>query len=114
MVIAQREVWWADLAEPRGSEAGFRRPVVVVQGDALNRVALATTVVVPLTTNLKWAAAPGNVRLGMRDTGLAKDSVALCPLMFAANRSDLVERAGQISVRRMGEVFAALDIVFGR
>jgi mRNA interferase MazF len=114
VVIAQREVWWADLAELRGSEAGFRRPVIVVQSDALNRVGLATTVVVPLTANLKWAAAPGNVRLDMDETGLTKDSVALCPLMFAANRSDLVERAGQISARRMREVFAALDIVFGR
>ncbi|HEY3055699.1 MAG TPA: type II toxin-antitoxin system PemK/MazF family toxin, partial [Thermoanaerobaculia bacterium] len=37
MVISQGEVWWADLAPPTGSAPGFRRPVVVVQGDALNR-----------------------------------------------------------------------------
>ena len=36
MVISQGEVWWAELDSPRGSEPGFRRPVVVVQGDALN------------------------------------------------------------------------------
>ena len=76
MVIAQGEVWWADLPAPSGSGPGFRRPVVVVQGDALNRSRLATVVCVPLTTNLRWAEAPGNVPLPSRVTGLPKDSVA--------------------------------------
>ena len=76
MVIAQGEVWWADLPEPTGPGPGFRRPVVVVQGDALNRSRLATVVCVPLTSNLRWADAPGNVPLTARLTGLPKDSVA--------------------------------------
>lgn len=62
-MIVQGEVWWADLPPPTGSGPGFRRPVVVVQGDALNRSRLATVVCVPLTSNLKWADAPGNVLL---------------------------------------------------
>jgi mRNA interferase MazF len=37
MVISQGEIWWADLPSPAGSGPGFRRPVVVVQGDTLNR-----------------------------------------------------------------------------
>jgi mRNA interferase MazF len=114
VVIAQREVWWACLEEPRGSEAGFDRPVVVVQCDALNRLALATTLVVPLTTSMKWGGLPGNVRLSAADTGLPRDSVALGPLLFAANKTDLVERVGQISQRRLSELFAALDVVCGR
>jgi mRNA interferase MazF len=52
MVIAQGEIWWADLPEPVGSGPGFRRPVVVVQGDAFNRSRIATVVCVPLTSNL--------------------------------------------------------------
>ena len=58
-VVISRDVWWADLPEPTGSGPGFRRPVVVVQGDALNRSRIATVVCVPLTSNLKWADAPG-------------------------------------------------------
>ena len=42
MVIAQCEVWWADLAEPIGSATGYRRPVVVVQSDPLNQSQIAT------------------------------------------------------------------------
>ncbi|TMA67163.1 MAG: type II toxin-antitoxin system PemK/MazF family toxin, partial [Deltaproteobacteria bacterium] len=53
--IAQGDVWWADLPRPTGSGPGFRRPVVVVQGDALNRSRIATVVCIPLTINVKWA-----------------------------------------------------------
>ncbi len=76
MVIAQGDVCWADMSAPVGSEPGFRRPVVVVQGDAFNRSRIATVVCVPLTSNLKWADAPGNVLLPARSTRLSKDSVA--------------------------------------
>jgi mRNA interferase MazF len=76
MVIAQGEVWWADLRVPTGSGPGFRRPVLVVQGDSLNRSRVATVVCVPLTSNLRWSGAPGNVLLAARATGLPQDSVA--------------------------------------
>ena len=62
MVVAQGEVWWADLAPPSGSEPGYR-PVVVVQADSFNRSALRTVVAVPLTSNLRWAEAPGKRRV---------------------------------------------------
>ncbi|MBI2763529.1 MAG: type II toxin-antitoxin system PemK/MazF family toxin [Chloroflexi bacterium] len=52
MVIAQGDVWWADLSDPAGSAPGFRRPVVVVQSDAFNRSAIRTVVCVPLTSVL--------------------------------------------------------------
>lgn len=75
-VIAQGDVWWADLPDPVGSAPGFRRPVVVVQGEAFNRSRIDTVVCVPLTSNLRWVEAPGNVQLGSRSTGLPRDSVA--------------------------------------
>lgn len=76
MVISQGDIWWADLPDPTGSRPGFRRPVVVVQGDSFNRSRLAIVVCVPLTSNTKWAEAPGNVLLSARLTGLSKKSVA--------------------------------------
>ena len=56
-IIAQGEIWWTDLGEPVGSAPGTRRPVLVVQGDPLNRSRIATVVCVPLTSQLKWADA---------------------------------------------------------
>ena len=75
MVIGQGDVWWADLPEPTGSGPGFRRPIVVVQSDDLNRSRLATVVCAPLTSNLKYADAPGNVYLTARGRTLHETEI---------------------------------------
>jgi len=114
VVIAQGDVCWADLPEPAGSGPGFRRPVLVVQGDAFNRSRVATVVCVPLTSNLKWAEAPGNVLLPARSSGLSKESVANVSQIVALDRALLTERVGRISKKQLELVFAGLDIVLGR
>jgi mRNA interferase MazF len=114
VVIAQGEVWWADLGEPAGSEPGFRRPVVVVQGDAFNASSLRTVVCVVLTRNLKWGDAPGNVLLPARATGLPKPSVANVSQIVTIDRTALSERAGRLSASNLELVLAGLDVVLGR
>ncbi len=113
-MIAQGEVWWADLAEPSASEPGFRRPVLVVQCDAFNRSRIATVVCVPLTSNLRWCQAPGNVYLEAAATGLPKDSVANVSQVVSLDRSVLDERVGRLSDREVALVFAGIDVVLGR
>ena len=114
MVISQGEIWWADLPSPTGSAPGFRRPVVVVQGDALNQSRIGTVICVPLTSNLKWSDAPGNVVLASKATGLAKDSVANVSQILTVDRELLTERAGKISSARVRLILAGLDVVLGR
>jgi mRNA interferase MazF len=114
VVISQGEVWWADLPPPAGSGPGFRRPVVVVQGDPINRSRIATVVCVPLTSNLKWADAPGNVLLAAQTTGLPKDSVANVSLVIALDKSVLTERVGKLARAKLELVLAGLDVVLGR
>ena len=114
MVISQGEIWWADLPAPAGSGPGFRRPVVVVQGDALNRSRLATVVCVPLTSNLRWADAPGNVLLAARTTGLPQDSAANVSQGIALDRSLLDERAGKLPRAKLELLLSGLDVVLGR
>ncbi len=113
-MISQGEVWWADLGEPAGSAPGYRRPVLVVQSDAFNRSRIATAVCVPLTSNLKWAAAPGNVALTARATGLDKDSIGNVSLVVAVDRDQLTERVGKVSQRKLELVLAGIDVVLGR
>lgn len=113
MVIAQGEVWWADLGKPTGSGPGFKRPVVVVQSDALNRSRIATAVCVPITSNLKWAEAPGNVLLKSRSTGLPKDSVANVSLIVTLGRSQLADRVGKLSPKMLNAVLNGIHIVIG-
>ena len=102
------------MPEPVGSGPGLRRPVVVIQGDALNRSRVATVVCVPLTSNLKWAAAPGNILLRARATGLPKDSVANVSQIAALDRSILADLAGRISRKQIELVLAGIDVVLGR
>ncbi len=114
MVVAQGDVLWASLPDPAGSGPGFRRPVVVVQGEAFNASRLATAVVVPLTSTMRWAAAPGNVFLTAKQTGLPRDSVANVSQITAVDRAYLGERAGHLSASDLTLVLAGIDIVLGR
>ena len=114
MVISQGEVWWAELPAPAGSGPGFRRPVVVVQGEALNRSRIATVVCVPLTSNLKWATAPGNVSLPARVTGLPKDSVANVSQLVTIDKALLVTRVGKLPHSQLELLLAGIDVVLGR
>lgn len=114
MVISQGEVWWADLPPPRGSGPGFRRPVVVIQGDALNRSRIATVVCVPLTSNLRWAEAPSNVLLPAETTNLPKDSVANVSQVVALDKAELTERLSKLSRTDLELLLSGLDVVLGR
>ena len=113
-MIVQGEVWWADLGEPAGSEPGFKRPVVVVQGDAFNASSLRTVVCVALTSNLRWGDAPGNVLLSARTTGLPKTSVANVSQLVTLDRDALTERTGRLSASNLELVLAGIGVVLGR
>lgn len=112
--LRQGDIIWVDLGEPRGSEAGYRRPVLVIQGDAINRSRIATVICIPLTSNVRLAAMPGNVLLKAQDTGLDRDSVANVSLITIVNRNEIDEEIGAISPAKLQAVFAGLDLVLGR
>lgn len=111
MVVQRREVWWADLEEPRGSEPGFRRPILVVQADSFNRSRLRTVLGVVLTSNLKLLDAPGNVLLPAKITGLPKDSVANVTQVVTLDEEYLAERIGRVPPKVMAHVDAGLKLV---
>lgn len=113
-MIAQGEIWWADLGEPVGSAPGFRRPVAVIQGDSFNRSRIATVVCVPLTSNMRWADAPGNVALDPSATGLPVDSVANVSQVSTLDRSVLLERVGRLPEHKLDLVLYGIDILLGR
>ena len=99
------EIWWASLPVPRGSEPGFRRPVVVVQADAFNRARIRTVIAAVITSNMHLADAPGNVALSRRQSRLARDSVINVSQLITLDRSYLTERVGKLSAK----LVAALD-----
>lgn len=111
MVVQRREVWWADLEEPRGSEPGFRRPILVVQADAFNRSRLRTVLCLVLTSNTRLLNAPGNVLLPAKTSGLPKDSVANISQIVTLDEDYLAARIGRITPKLMAHVDAGLKLV---
>ncbi len=100
-MIRRGEVWWAGLPEPAPSEPGYRRPVLVVSSDEFNRSRIRTVVAAVLTTNLRLAAAPGNVLVAAEETGLPRDSVVNVSQVVTVDKSFLDERAGLVDGRAM-------------
>jgi mRNA interferase MazF len=112
--VRRGETWWADLSELVRSSPGFRRPVVIVQGDAMNRSRIATAICVPLTSNLAWADAPGNVLLSPEMTGLSRDSVANVSQIITIDKGTLTEQVGKIPEAKVDLILRGIDIVLGR
>lgn len=114
MVISQGEIWWADLPEPSASEPGYRRPVLIAQSDAFNRSRIHTVVCVPLTSNLRWADAPGNVLLDAGVTGLPKPSVANVSQIATLDRTWLSDMVGRLPEEKLELVLSGIDVLLGR
>lgn len=107
------EIWWASMPLPRGSEPGLRRPVLVMQADEFNRSRIRTVVVAPITSNLKLAQAPGNVRLPRRESRLPRDSVVNVSQIITVDRSRLEQCVGSLPRRYITQVEAGVRLLLG-
>lgn len=103
-MIERGQIWWADLGEPRGSEPGYRHPVLVLQRDDVNRSRINTVLVCLLSTNTILSRAPGNTLLRRRRTGLPRDSVVNASQVATVNESDLEELVGALPRDVMDDV----------
>jgi mRNA interferase MazF len=109
--VRRGDIWWADLPEPRGSEPGFRRPVLVVQANQFNESRIRTVLVAAITGNVALASAPGNVLLPSRVSGLRDESVVNVSQLVAVDRGYLVDQVGKISQRIQALVDDGLRLV---
>lgn len=111
-MVARGELWWIDFGVPIGSEPGFRRPAVVVSSDRFNRSRIGTVIVTVLTSNLRLAAAPGNVTLKSGDGGIPKECVVNVSQTMVVDRSRLDEAIGALPASLVGRVDEGLRLVF--
>ena len=110
--MCRGEIWWASLPSPPGSGPGYRRPVILIQVNEFTESRIRTVVVIAITSNLKLAAAPGNVLCHKRETGLPKDSVANVSQVLTLDKRFLTERAGRLPVRVLQQVEDGVRLVF--
>lgn len=107
------QIWWAELAEPVASEPGYKRPVIIVQANEFNKSRINTVVVIAITSNLRLADAPGNVRLSKTKTGLTKESVANVSQIITIDKQFLVEKIGELDNSTMQELSEGMTLVLG-
>ena len=111
MVINQGDVFWVDLGEPSGSEPGYRHPHVVIQNNIFNRSRINTVVVCAITSNLRRADSPGNVRLDRDEANLPKASVVNISQIYTVDKRDLDEIIGTLSQSRIDQILAGLRLL---
>jgi mRNA interferase MazF len=111
LTIKQGDIYWVDLGIPKGSEPGYRHPHVVIQNNVYNMSKINTVVVCALTSNLRRAAAPGNVLLKEGEANLPKDSVVNISQIITVDKTDLIERIGSLSLSRMQQVIEGFKLL---
>lgn len=105
------EIWWASLGEPQGSGRGFRRPVLVVQSNEFNDSAIRTSICAAMTSNMRLAEAPGNVRVTRRASGLPQESVVNVSQLLTLDKQMLTERVGRLPAESLRDVDAGIKLV---
>jgi len=111
LTINQGDIYWINLVAPKGSEPGYRHPHVVIQNNIFNLSRINTIVVCALTSNLKRAAAPGNVLLKKGEGNLPKESVVNISQVITVNKSDLTEKIGSLPPAKLKEVIEGVKLL---
>jgi len=109
MTVCKGEIWLANLNPQRkANEVAKVRPVLVFQGNALNRTEYPTVIVIPLTTQLIENAEPLRYRISARQH-LKSDSDLLVAHIRAIDKSRLIEKLAELRVEELRQVQMLLD-----
>jgi mRNA interferase MazF len=68
-------------------------------------------VVCALTSNVRRAAAPGNILLKKGESNLPKDSVVNISQIITVDKSDLIEKIGSLSSSKMKQVVEGVKLL---
>jgi len=113
MVMIKGEIWWANLPEdPYGSEPGKRRPVLILQNDAINRSTIKTTICAVITSNIKLAQIPYNILLEKSVSGLDRTSVVNFSQIVTIDKSRLTEQVLMLPKSYIGQINESIRHIF--
>ena len=107
------EIWWASMGEPRGSESGYQRPLVIISCDEFNQSLIQTVVCAVITSNLRLVNAPGNFKLAKSRSGVNRDSVVNISQLITLDKSFLTEQAGKLNNKQIHSLNEGLRLVLG-
>jgi mRNA interferase MazF len=96
MSIKQFEIWIADLNPQIGTEPGKTRPVLVVQTNLLNKIPHPSTIVCPITTNIKIDSEILRVHLNKGMANLNQDCDIMIDQIRAIDNKRLLNKIGNL------------------
>jgi len=111
MVTKRGEIWWAELPEPVGSGPGYKRPLLIIQSNDFNKSEISTVIAAVITSNLRLAAAPGNILLPAKKSKLPKESVINVSQIITIDKSLLTEKIHQLPNNIIAQVDEGLKLV---
>lgn len=111
MVIKRGQIWWAELPDPTGSEPGYTRPLLIIQSNDFNKSNINTIIAIVITSNIRLAAAPGNILLPTKKSGLAKESVINVSQLITVDKSFLREKISTLPRSIMTKVDDGVRLV---
>ena len=107
------EIWWASMEEPRGSESGYHRPVVIVSSNEFNQSLIQTVIAAVVTSNLRLVDAPGNFKITKKHSNLKKDSVVNVSQLITLDKSFLTEQTGKLNSKHIDFLNEGIRLVLG-
>ena len=94
MAIKQFEIWIADLNPKIGTEPGKTRPVLVIQTNLLNKIPHPSTIICPITTNVKRGSEILRVHLKNGTANLHQSCDIMIDQIRAIDNNRLTKRLG--------------------
>ncbi|MEX2566900.1 MAG: type II toxin-antitoxin system PemK/MazF family toxin [Cyclobacteriaceae bacterium] len=114
MTIKQYEIWIADLNPQIGTEPGKKRPVIAIQTNLLNTIPHPSTIVCPITTNVKKDAEILRVHLKKGTANLNQACDIMIDQIRAIDNKRLTKKIGSLPdefiVRVKENILIVLDL----
>jgi mRNA interferase MazF len=109
--VKRGEIWWASMAEPRGSEPGYNRPVIIVSSNEFNQSLIQTVIVVVVTSNIRLVDAPGNFKITKKQLNINKDSVVNVSQLITLDKTFLTEQVGNLNSKHISFLNEGIRLV---
>ncbi len=94
MQIKQFEIWIAELNPQLGTEPGKTRPVLAVQTNLLNKISHPSTIICPITTNVKKDSEILRVHLKKGTANMLEDCDIMIDQIRAIDNKRLIRKIG--------------------
>ncbi|MEZ5102899.1 MAG: type II toxin-antitoxin system PemK/MazF family toxin [Draconibacterium sp.] len=111
MLTKQYEIWIADLNPQIGTEPGKTRPVLIVQTNLLNKIPHPSTIVCPLTTNVKKDSEILRINLKKGTANIQQTCDIMIDQVRAIDNKRLINRIGKLPDELIGLVKENLQII---